>query len=168
MKITIRAAERGDLRAITDMVVKFREEHSRLIGGDKSVDRKEISEEVKAGLENKGSGYFLAEIDGEVVGYRSWEYRDDFYFTKELFVEPDYRRKGVARELIGRMEEWLREQGQEIGCISCVPGNIAMIELARSEGYEILNQIELRKDLTEEGPDPRGKREALGYEWDVL
>jgi GNAT superfamily N-acetyltransferase len=77
------------------------------------------------------------------------------------------RRKGVARILIRHFEEWVKEKGQDIACISCTPHNLAMIMLARSEGYEILNMIEMRKNLTEK-EKPRGEVEALGFKWKIL
>lgn len=55
-----------------------------------------------------------------------------------------------------------------ISCINCMPQNVAMINLARSEGYKILNQIELRKNLTDEAPEPRGERKTLDYRWEIL
>lgn len=168
MEVKIKEATENEAEQVTDLVVQFREEHSRLVGGEKSVEREEISDEIGSVLKNEDEGVFVALIDGKVVGYRSWELRDEFYFTKELFVAPDYRREGIAKALIRRMEEWLQEQGQDIACISCVPQNVAMLGLARSEGYEILNQVELRKNLTDQPPDPRSEGHALGYRWKIL
>jgi len=168
MKIEIKEATTRKAEDIADLVVKFREEHSRLLGGGKTVEREEISDEVMSTLKAEDEGFFVAVADGEVVGYRSWELRDEFYFTQELFVVPAYRQEGIAKALIRRLEDWLRKQGQNIACIRCVPQNVAMINLARSEGYKILNQIELRKHLTDETPEPRSEDNALGYRWDIL
>lgn len=169
MKITVEEASTEDLEELTNLVVSFREEHSRLLGGNRTAERREISTEVRSNLRDDSRGYFLARSSkGELIGYRSWEYRDDYFFTKELFVHPGHRREGVARKLIRAMEEWLLERGQHSACISCVPQNLAMIQLARSEGYEILNQIEMRKNLSEETPDPGDEREALSYSWKIF
>ncbi len=169
MKITIREANSRDLKDLTGLVKKFQEEHSRLLGGNSTVERQEISKEVRSNLQEESRGYFLAQTPKEkLIGYRSWEHRDDYYFTKELFVRPDYRREGVARKLIRTMEEWLLKRGQHSACISCVPQNLAMIQLARSEGYQILNQIEMRKNLSEDTPKPNEEREALGYSWEIF
>jgi len=169
MRVKVRQAVGDELDSLAEMVIDFREEHSRLIGGDKIVDREEVLEEVRRRLSDKQTGYFVAVSPEEgIVGYRSWEHRDDFYFTKELFVKPDWRRRGVAKEIIEKMESWLVDKGQDMACISCVPQNIAMIELARSEGYKVLNRIELRKELAGDGTDARDRERALGYEWDIL
>lgn len=168
MEIEIKEATAHRAEDVTDLVVRFREEHSRLLGGDKTVEREEVSDEVMSTLKNEDEGFFIAVADGEVVGYRSWELRDEFYFTKELFVVPSYRREGIAKALIRRMEDWLGERGQNVACIKCAPQNVAMISLARSEGYKILNQIELRKNMTDETLKPRGEGKALGYRWEIL
>ena len=168
MEVEIREVTSREAEDVTDLIVRFREEHSRLLGGSKAVEREEVSNEVMATLKAEDKGYFVAVIEGEVVGYRSWEFRDEFYFTQELFVMPDYRQEGIAKALIRRLEDWLEERGQNIACIKCVPQNVAMINLARSEGYKILNQIELRKHLADELPEPRSEENALGYRWDIL
>jgi len=169
MEISIREARSRDEEELAKLVVEFRDEHSRLLNGNSTAEYREILKEVRSDLQEETRGYFVAESSKkELIGYRSWEYRDDYYFTKELFVHPDHRREGVARELIRTMEEWLLEQGQHSACISCVPQNLAMIQLARSEGYNILNQIEMRKNLSEKPPESSGKREALGYRWEVF
>ncbi|MFP4136708.1 MAG: N-acetyltransferase family protein [Candidatus Acetothermia bacterium] len=168
METRIRKARKADIPELAELLKLFREEHSRLIGGDKTVDTKETLKETKTNIEKTARGYFVAELDdGRLIGYRSWELRDEYYFTKELFVKQKYRREGVARKLIRELEDWLKKRDQDSACISCVPQNLAMINLARSEGYTILNQIELRKNLTEDPAEPNEKRNALGYSWEI-
>jgi len=70
--------------------------------------------------------------------------------------------------LIRHFEQWVLEKGQEITCISCTPHNIAMIQLARSGGYDLLNTVELRKNLTERMPNPNREVEALRLSWKAL
>lgn len=169
MKTTIREAKSGDLEELAGLVKKFQEEHSRLLGETSTVEYQEISKEVRSNFQEESRGYFLAQTSKEkLIGYRSWEHRDDYYFTKELFVHPDYRREGVARKLIRTMEEWFLKKGQHSACISCAPQNMAMIQLARSEGYKILNLIEIRKNLSEDTPETNEEREALGYSWEIF
>ncbi|MEF8725886.1 MAG: GNAT family N-acetyltransferase [Candidatus Bipolaricaulota bacterium] len=169
MEISIREAKLEDGEELAKLVVQFRDEHSRLLNGNCTAELQDVLQEVRSNLQKESSGYFVAEPSkNQLIGYRSWEYRDGYYFTKELFVRPDYRKEGVARELIRTMEEWLLEQGQHSACISCVPQNLVMIQLARSEGYKIFNRIEMRKNLSEKSPEPSDKLEALGYRWEVF
>ena len=77
-------------------------------------------------------------------------------------------RQGVAKELVRYFEQWVLSKGQDIACISCAPQNVAMMTLARSEGYEILNTIEMRKALTGDAREPRSETKAVGLKWKIL
>jgi GNAT superfamily N-acetyltransferase len=143
-----------------------------MISGARARSHGEVAEEVEQFLDRgKGGkgGYMLAlSAAGDLVGFRHWELHEGFYFTRELHVLRSARRRGVARALIHHFERWLLERGQTVACISCTPHNLAMIELARSEGYGILNTIEMRKNLNVDHCTPRGRADALGLVWEVL
>lgn len=169
MTVRIRDARQQDLEQLATLVAAFHEEHSRMIGGDSTRSTGEIAEEVEQFLDCDNGGYILAvAASGDLVGFRRWELHDGFYFTRELYVARDARRGGVARSLIQSFERWLVEKGQTVACISCTPHNLAMIELARMQGYGILNTIEMRKDLSEDHRTARGNAHALGFVWELL
>ncbi len=140
-----------------------------MIGGKGAFELKEAIEEAKTYLDRKDTGYFVVagSSSNRLIGFRRWELHDGFYFTRELYVAPGMRRKGIARKLIRFLEKWLLEKGQDIACISCVPRNKTMIALACSEGYCILNMIEMRKNLIPDNKD-RHEEEALGLKWKVM
>ena len=140
-----------------------------MLGGKGNFTPEDAVNEARKYLNRKDMGYFVAvDSSNRLVGFRRWELHDDFYFTRELYVVPDMRQKGVARELIRHFEKWVQKRGQDIACISCIPHNIAMITLACSEGYDILNMIEMRKNLTKDSSPPRSKIKALGLKWKKL
>lgn len=66
----------------------------------------------------------------------------------EVFVEPVYRRQGLARMLLGLAEQWARKQGA--GCIwlNVGGGNDKAIALYRSIGYD-LETMHMSKRLTD-------------------
>jgi GNAT superfamily N-acetyltransferase len=145
MRVRICEANLGDLDRLAPLVQGFWQEHNEMLGGAGDYyTLEEALEEVKKHLSREDSAYFVAiDSSGRFVGFRRWKLHDDFYFTRELYVIPEMRRKGVARALIRHFERWALKKGQEIARISCTPHNIAMIRLARAEGYDILNTIEL-------------------------
>ncbi len=63
---------------------------------------------------------FVAEVDGQVVGYilgavidmhaDLFEYVDSG-FIADVFVDPAYRRRGIARRLFETISAWFAEQG---------------------------------------------------------
>jgi len=169
MSTIIRPATSEDIPALARLVGQFWPEHSRMIGGNRSITEEECLAEVSGRLSQADSGYFLALNEGgEIVGYRSWELSGTFYTTCEMFVIPTMRRRGIAAQLIERFERWLTERGQDIACISITPHNSAMLKLLVREGYTILNKIEFRKDLSPDARAPRGTLSLFDFEWNVL
>jgi len=169
MEIRIREASKKDIRTLTQLVFEFRNEHSRMLGGGSNFTINDAKEEVERYMKMRDTGYFVAaDSENRLLGFRRWELHDGFYFTRELYIIPNGRGQGIARELIRHFEKWVLKKGQDIACISCIPHNAAMISLARSEGYEILNMIEMRKDLIEQNKKPWGEAEALGLKWKTL
>ena len=63
---------------------------------------------------------FVAEVDREVVGYilgavvdlhpDLFEHVESGYIA-DIFVDPAYRQRGIARQLLGAMTGWFTEQG---------------------------------------------------------
>jgi GNAT superfamily N-acetyltransferase len=169
MSVTIRDASTRDIDQLIPLIAAFHHEHSRMIGGSSTRSLAEIAEEVERFLDSSDGGYIVAIAStGDLVGFRRWELHDGFYLTRDLYVVEGTRRHGVARALIRHFEQWLREHGQTVACISCTPHNMAMIALARSEGYRTLNMIEMRKDLLKGRRKPWGQVEALGLVWELL
>src|SRR5687767_2162272 len=69
-------------------------------------------------LDDPGSVIFVAEVDGEVVGYcycviepLSWkELRDEAGFISDLALDPRARRQGAGRKLVEAAIQWFRER----------------------------------------------------------
>jgi ribosomal protein S18 acetylase RimI-like enzyme len=55
----------------------------------------------------------VAEQDGSVVGFATWAEIDGIIELEDLFVDPDYRRRGLAAALVIRIAEVLRARGTE-------------------------------------------------------
>jgi len=55
----------------------------------------------------------VAEQDGTVVGFATWAEADGTIDLDDLFVDPDYRRRGLAAALVARTAEVLRARGVE-------------------------------------------------------
>jgi ribosomal protein S18 acetylase RimI-like enzyme len=55
----------------------------------------------------------VAEQDGSVVGFATWAEADGIGELEDLFVDPDYRRRGIAAALVRRIAEVLRVRGAE-------------------------------------------------------
>ena len=175
MEVQIREAVPADAEALAKLVSDFWTENNLMVGvaqkpsGDGNRDDKRL-EIVSQELQRDDTGYIVAvSPDGrELLGFRKWRLQEEFYFTKALYVVPEWRRKGIARRLVSYFEDWVREKGQSVAVISIVPHNDAMINLVRSEGYDILNTIEVRKNLVDSERESRGEVDALGVLWRIM
>jgi ribosomal protein S18 acetylase RimI-like enzyme len=55
----------------------------------------------------------VAEQDGSVVGFATWAETAGTIELEDLFVDPGYRRRGIATALVGRITEVVRARGAE-------------------------------------------------------
>jgi GNAT superfamily N-acetyltransferase len=64
---------------------------------------------------------FVAELDGRTVGFISGELREGsptfrqktWASVDDVFVEPDYRNRGMGRALLKSVEAWAKERGAD-------------------------------------------------------
>jgi ribosomal protein S18 acetylase RimI-like enzyme len=68
------------------------------------------------------------------LGY-SFEYHGRDAFVDELYVEPQYRRRGIARQAMQFLEQQAREMGVKALHLEVDHGNIPALELYRGAGY---------------------------------
>jgi ribosomal protein S18 acetylase RimI-like enzyme len=54
---------------------------------------------------------YVAEEDGAVVGFATWAQTNGAIELEDLFVDPDWRRRGIATALVSRIVNVLRARG---------------------------------------------------------
>ena len=74
----------------------------------------------------------VAEEDGTVVGFATWSEASGVTDLEDLFVDPDYRRRGIATALVRRIAEVLRARGTERLEVTANPH---AMEFYRSAGF---------------------------------
>jgi GNAT superfamily N-acetyltransferase len=56
---------------------------------------------------------YVAEEEGSLVGFATWIEADEVFELEDLFVEPGWRRRGIAAALVDRIAQVLRARGVE-------------------------------------------------------
>jgi ribosomal protein S18 acetylase RimI-like enzyme len=131
------------------------------------ISRKEAKEITSESIKN--SCIFVAEEHSKLVGFSRIGNWEGTYFVREVFVEEPYRRRGVGNELLISCEKLVREKGESSIFLTVEPKNSVSINFLRSNGYDTLNMLELRKDLlTKNAPKREDITEILGHRFRLL
>jgi GNAT superfamily N-acetyltransferase len=110
---TVREAGDGDVAVVATAVENLLEE----LGGRRP-ERSELEAEVRALLDDpEGGSVLIAEADGEIVGVlsASWQraiHVPGVYATiQDLWVDEDWRSRGVGAELVEAIASQARDRG---------------------------------------------------------
>ena len=76
----------------------------------------------------------VAEQDGTVVGFATWAEAGSTVELEDLFVDPDYMRRGIAAALVNRIAEVLRARGAERLEVSANPHALGFYRAAGFTG----------------------------------
>jgi aminoglycoside 6'-N-acetyltransferase I len=98
----------------------------------------------------------VAEKDGKLVGFLEASIRpfvedchtDNVGYLEGWFVEPEFRRYGIGRDLVKNAERWARKKGCTEMASDAEVGNDLSLEAHLKLGYEETSRlVHLRKDL---------------------
>lgn len=128
MIVNIRDARKTDYSFVMDA---FREAHGEILANDPDLYMENYPQtppwKYRAGLvlrdvfKSKAMCLKIAEIDGKPVGVvfakkahrNPWSIFNEHLLLDNIFVLPNYRRQGVALELIKATMEWARAAGYD-------------------------------------------------------
>lgn len=140
----IRPAQTTDELALIGLITEFRAALSSLRGNDKRMSPDQAKSELDEYCQ-KGFPIFTAEETGEIIGYLVCRVEDEVVWAESLFVQPQFRRRGVAGLLYAEAEKLAQALGGDAPYNWVDPNNNAIIQFLRKRGYDVLNLIELRR-----------------------
>ena len=160
----IRPCKDGDLPKLNDLYRGFYTLHHQDFSGGQAMSTEGAEASVKEFRAKADSWILVAERDSaQVVGFVRFERRDGCFSGRELFVHPNWRRRGIGTALLDAQEKWIREQGGNAVYLSVVPANRGMFGFIFNRGYDTLNTVELCKDFDpEKAARRRSEMEFLG------
>lgn len=136
-----------DRDAVARMLADFRVALDSYRGASSKPNIIAAREELK---EYIGFPTFIAEENGEYLGYAVCRVDAPTVWVEQLYVKNEHRRKGVASRLFEKAEELALSYGEEMVYNYVHPNNLDVIAFLKKHGYSVLNLIEIRKPYKNE------------------
>ncbi|HKL12260.1 MAG TPA: GNAT family N-acetyltransferase [Halanaerobiales bacterium] len=134
---------------VAAMLIKFRRYLASLKNREENMTIKDGVDEIDYYLDKKYPIYTAIE-DDQYVGYFILKYDDDAVWLEQFFVKEEYRKQGIGTKLFRKAEAVLEDLGY-VNLYNWVhPNNNGMINFLKSQGYDVLNMIEVRKQFDNE------------------
>lgn len=139
----------------SELLANFRVTLRAFKGIKSEPDIEAAKQELRWAIDDKWPIY-LVEDNNEIVGYMLLRV-DDCVWVEHIYVDPSYRRKGVASLLYDKAEEVSNSIGGDTVYNFVHPNNDAMMSFLRSKGYTVLNLVEVRRPYKNEGLNKKYK-----------
>ncbi len=114
-----------------------------------------IKEVLMLQLRARTSKYFVAEKDGQLVGFvavdamrmdRKLSYKNNIIgHIKDIYVLPDVGRTGIGTKLLAKAENWAKENGVSIIECNVIANNEPAQNFWNDSQYEVLGKIYCKK-----------------------
>ena len=133
-------ADKSHAEAMTSLAVKLWPDN----------DYNELMTENSGILADEGSAVFLAEADGEFIGFAHCKLRHDYVegtdsspvgYLEGIYVDEGFRGQGLAGRLLEACESWAADMGCTEFASDCEADNTASIEFHLKTGFAEANRI---------------------------
>ena len=131
------------------LVVEFRKYLAKLKNNTSDYDVDDALEELKDYVKYDYP-IFAVTDKGKNVAYAVCRIHENVVWLESLYVMKQYRNKGIGKMLLEKSEEIAREYKNDTLYFYVHPNNDLMLNFLNSNGYNVLNLIEIRKKYPEE------------------
>ena len=88
-----------------------------------------------------GSGFWVADLSGAVVGMAGIERLNDTEAeVRRMYVDTDYRRRGIGVRLLSHLEDFCIEEGYRCILLSTSEVQEAALALYKAQGYRLVGE----------------------------
>jgi ribosomal protein S18 acetylase RimI-like enzyme len=140
----VRPFRESDKTEVALLIAELRVALAGLKGKTVELDRQAATEELDEYLD-LNSPLFVSELENQVVGYIICRVDGNTVWAEMMYVKPEVQRQGIATNLFSRAEELAVSLGGSTLYNWTHPNNDAIIAFLRSQGYTVMNLIEVRK-----------------------
>ena len=136
----IRKAELNDLSILAELFCKLWPHHTA----------GEMLAEYGVGMANPEAAFFLAYAEETAIGFAQCQLRHDYVegtesspvgYLEGIYVADEYRKQGVARELLSACESWAKAKGCTEFASDCELTNTESLQFHLNVGFEEANRI---------------------------
>ncbi len=140
MAFDFKQAEAQDLPALAELGALLWQKHTAAA----------LAEEFSEILRQGNAAFFLAYADSIPVGFAQCQLRHDYVegteeapvgYLEGIFVAKQYRKNGIAKELLSACEAWAKEQGCREFASDCELGNTRSLRFHLHTGFTEANRI---------------------------
>ncbi len=110
----------------------------------------ELEQDFSELLRNESSACFIKYCDGNAVGFAQCQLRTDYVegtstspvgYLEGVFILEEFRRRGIASELVKICEQWVKEKGCTEFASDCELENSDSFMFHKALGFEEANRI---------------------------
>ena len=136
----IRKAESKDLYILSELACQLWPDHTV----------EEMRLEFAEIITKNDAAFFLAYAEETAIGFAQCQLRYDYVegtdsspvgYLEGIYVAEEYRKHGVARELLAAGESWAKKKGCTEFASDCKLGNMQSLEFHLNAGFEEANRI---------------------------
>jgi ribosomal protein S18 acetylase RimI-like enzyme len=149
--IIVREYDENDFPALCELVAEFFTHHRRL-NGRGPLPPDEAATLIPRDILQDTSHLLVAEPTegGKIVGFCRVENHEGAYFLRELGVASSWRIRGIGTALLREAEAFIKSKGETNLYLSVVPRNTDAVRFFVRRGYNVINTIELRTNVTDD------------------
>ena len=136
----IRKAESKDLPILAELACQLWPDHTV----------EEMLAEFAEIIAKPDAAFFLAYADEAAIGFAQCQLRHDYVegtdsspvgYLEGIYVTEEYRKHGIARELLAACETWVKSKGCTEFASDCELNNVQSLQFHLNVGFEEANRI---------------------------